>query len=70
MDRFNNRFTLFNECLIFWASLLMIPFVDVNSDPELRYNVGWVFILLSLICILVNVLLLIWEFINAINRHL
>ena len=50
----DNKIACFNESVIYLLSILMSSFTDFDPSPERQYNIGWAFIIVCIICFIVN----------------
>ncbi len=61
LDNFYNHLEIFNEICILIASYHLLGFTDFVEDPQIKYNMGWSIIIISLLNITVNILIIIWS---------
>ena len=62
-----NYMEVFNEICVLIATYHLFLFTDFVPDPELRYNIGWSIIGVTLVNIVVNMLVMFWSTINQLK---
>jgi len=54
----DNAIDLFNEATLLWVNYTMTSFTDWMSDGDMRFNLGWSLIAVTIFNILINMLVL------------
>jgi len=55
-----NRMEIFNEGIILTLSYMVWGFSDYQDSPEGKFETGWVYCLIIIICIIFNILIMIY----------
>ena len=69
-SRFTTKIEVMNECTILLQTYLLLCFRDIIVDEETQYNVGFYYILISLINISIHIFLLLGDTLINIKNWL
>jgi hypothetical protein len=63
-----NILELYNESTLLMLSLCLIPLDNIVNDSDIRYNIGWTMVAITLLFLLLNFLVMIYGIMKKVMK--